>query len=603
MLRNRRVRLGSGFAIALAILLASASVVQANDYWTLSSGSASFASWNWKCWGGYIWNNGYPSIADTDFLVSPGTCVVNSTPFSGSAWIYVGGSVSTDAFAEAAPFSAASNGSLYITTGGDLEMTSAAGVYAGGIKVGGWSAHQLADGNATLVYGPSNYSGTVTQDGGIVNCLGTSPGNEGYEYIGVNGSETSYYNQSGGINSIGHLVLGGGSSAGYYNLNGGTLSAGTISNPGYGGINFGGGTLMFAANNFSCTSSGALALAAATTSTVNTNGYAGTISGRLSGGGALTVTGGGTLVLSGSNIYTGDTTVNAGTLALGVNNAIPGGTGYGNVVVNTGATLDLAGHNLSINGLNDGGGGGGTVDSTVAGTPTLTVGGNNATSAFSGTIQNTAGTLSLTKVGTGTVTVSGTLSYTGRTTIQGGTLEAVGAGGIGLLASNGGLDIQSGKAVLDYTGLTDPMTLDPIANTLMQQARANGWVIDGTHPIGSTTAAANPLVNALGWTDTVVGGRTLLTVMYTLCGDADLNGVVNGADLNTVLSNYNKTGMYWSQGDFNYDGTVNGADLNMVLSNYNQSVSVGAAVPEPSTLLLAAAGLAGLVAYAWRKRR
>ena len=80
----------------------------------------------------------------------------------------------------------------------------------------------------------------------------------------------------------------------------------------------------------------------------------------------------------------------------------------------------------------------------------------------------------------------------------------------------------------------------------------------------------------------MVDGRTVLTVMYTLCGDANLDGVVNGADLNTVLSNYNKTGMYWSQGDFNYDGTVNGADLNMVLSNYNQSVSVGAAVPEPS---------------------
>ena len=45
-------------------------------------------------------------------------------------------------------------------------------------------------------------------------------------------------------------------------------------------------------------------------------------------------------------------------------------------------------------------------------------------------------------------------------------------------------------------------------------------------------------------------------------------------------------------GDFNGDGTVNGTDLNVVLSNYNQSAGVDAAVPEPSTLLLAAAGLA-----------
>ena len=249
---------------------------------------------------------------------------------------------------------------------------------------------------------------------------------------------------------------------------------------------------------------------------------------------------------------------------------------------------------------------GGLISSSSSGTLTSTTDYNVQGGSIT---ANLAGNVGLTKTTSGTVvlgsgvTPSGSLNYTGRTTINGGTLEAIGAGGLGLLGS-AGLDIQHGQAVLDYTGLTDPMTLDPIANTLMQQARANGWVIDATHPVGSTTAATDPLVHALGWTDTVVGGRTVLTVMYTLCGDANLDGVVNGADLNTVLSNYNKTGMYWSQGDFNYDGTVNGADLNMVLSNYNQSVSVGAAVPEPSALWLAAAGLAGLLAYGrrrWRK--
>jgi hypothetical protein len=91
--------------------------------------------------------------------------------------------------------------------------------------------------------------------------------------------------------------------------------------------------------------------------------------------------------------------------------------------------------------------------------------------------------------------------------------------------------------------------------------------------------------------------------MYTLYGDTNLDGTVKGADLNTVLSNFNKPGMAWSQGDFNYDGTVNGADVNTVLSNFNQHLSVGAAVPEPSALLLAVAGLVGLLAYAWRKRK
>ena len=121
MLRNRRIRLGSRIAIALAILLASASVVQANNYWTLSSGSANWQTYNWACWNPgsqHGWNPGYPSIGDADFLVSPGTCVINNTPFMpGWAQIYVGGSFIADAAGGAGPVSAASNGSLYITSG------------------------------------------------------------------------------------------------------------------------------------------------------------------------------------------------------------------------------------------------------------------------------------------------------------------------------------------------------------------------------------------------------------------------------------------------------------------------------------------------------
>jgi hypothetical protein len=90
-----------------------------------------------------------------------------------------------------------------------------------------------------------------------------------------------------------------------------------------------------------------------------------------------------------------------------------------------------------------------------------------------------------------------------------------------------------------------------------------------------------------------------------LPGDANRDSTVDGSDLNTVLSNYNGvfTGDAWALGDFNGDETVDGSDLNTVLSNYNQHSGVGAAVPEPSTLLLAAAGLVGLLAYGWRRRK
>src|SRR5205823_2332016 len=86
-------------------------------------------------------------------------------------------------------------------------------------------------------------------------------------------------------------------------------------------------------------------------------------------------------------------------------------------------TFDLAGFSETINGLSNSGAGSSTVDSTLVGTPTLSVGNNNATSAFSGIVQNGLGTLGLAKIGTGTLTLSGANAYSGDTTITNGTLK------------------------------------------------------------------------------------------------------------------------------------------------------------------------------------
>jgi hypothetical protein len=90
----------------------------------------------------------------------------------------------------------------------------------------------------------------------------------------------------------------------------------------------------------------------------------------------------------------------------------------------------------------------------------------------------------------------------------------------------------------------------------------------------------------------------LRVVLEPLRGDANKDGTVDGADLNTVLSYYNQTvGMDWSYGDFNGDGTVDGSDLNMVLSNYNQSVGLSANVPEPGALVMLIVGAVGVLAW------
>jgi hypothetical protein len=101
-----------------------------------------------------------------------------------------------------------------------------------------------------------------------------------------------------------------------------------------------------------------------------------------------------------------------------------------------------------------------------------------------------------------------------------------------------------------------------------------------------------------------------------LPGDANQDGFVDGADLNTVLSNYNSSGMDWAHGDFNGDGVVNGADLNLLLSDFNQNNGIYGlygppgggsalmmAVPEPDMGWLVLGLAAASLARHCRKRR
>jgi hypothetical protein len=92
-----------------------------------------------------------------------------------------------------------------------------------------------------------------------------------------------------------------------------------------------------------------------------------------------------------------------------------------------------------------------------------------------------------------------------------------------------------------------------------------------------------------------------------LSGDANGDGTVDINDLTIVLAHYGQTGAAWAQGEFTGDGTVDINDLTIVLAHYGQSAGSAAgataAVPEPCVPALLAAGLACLLARAWRKRK
>ena len=91
----------------------------------------------------------------------------------------------------------------------------------------------------------------------------------------------------------------------------------------------------------------------------------------------------------------------------------------------------------------------------------------------------------------------------------------------------------------------------------------------------------------------------------SLSGDANLDGKVDINDLTIVLAHYGQTGMSWRRASRRPTGKVDINDLTIVLAHYGQTAAasgpaVASAVPEPSALLLAAAALAGCLAYAGR---
>ncbi len=157
------------------------------------------------------------------------------------------------------------------------------------------------------------------------------------------------------------------------------------------------------------------------------NPNAQTYSGVISGNGSLIKLGATMLTLAGTNTYSGNTSVSAGTLDLTSNLALQNSTlatGAGTPYSGSGIVFDtsVSSHAFTLGGL----AGSASLALQDDTTPTpvaiaLTVGGNNVSTTFSGILS---GGGSLTKIGTGsTLTLNGSNTYTGGTTVSAGTLQ------------------------------------------------------------------------------------------------------------------------------------------------------------------------------------
>ena len=233
-----------------------------------------------------------------------------------------------------------------------------------------------------------------------------------------------------------------------------------------------------------------------------------TLSGVISGSGALTkdTSAASALTLSNANTYTGTTTLTAGTL--NINNATALGTGTfivnGGTIDNTSAgaitltnnNVQTWGGNFAFTGTQNLNLGTGAVGLGAA-TRTVTVNGGDLT--VGGIISGSAGS-GLAKAGTGNLMLSGANTFTGATLINAGKLTA---GAVNILSTSSGVTVASG-ATLNLNGFNQTITNLNLSGTLA-----------GT---GGETLTLSGAGNILGANQTFNGTLDLSNATLSLAG-------------------------------------------------------------------------------------
>ena len=437
------------FLFFLAVLVASVSDVRAgNTYYTLSLPSLSNAGgYCSMTLTGYLTTDGTTGLLSTSDLTAMTYLSVSIPPYPGSGSAWANASFSGGIFATPT--------TIYMLPGSSMDFSAPASLNDGGTVAPGEidASYAFTPPYLTIyarmaeggygVGGGGNYDGWSVDPvtGGLAIASATS-----LWASAVNGSWSESTEWTGEVpnaigvwaviaaptrsqltvtldspQTIGGLVLGNAySNTVGYTLIGNGSNTLTLNSPGNGAtiaVTDGRHVInapVVLANNLLVISGSTKAwmLGFGTASSISDNGI----------GYSLTMSGAdGTLILSGSNTYSGGTTVSAGVLTFLNREAQPNS---GTTTVAAGATLGLGvGSNANLYGSAD-------LDKLFAGTM------SNVTSDLdsNGGIDTTAGnftyasnipytTVGLTKLGPNTLTLTGSNAYTGRTTISGGTLQ------------------------------------------------------------------------------------------------------------------------------------------------------------------------------------
>lgn len=426
------------------------------------------------------------------------------------------------------------------TTIFDLERRIILGAGGGTIDLGsggltlldaitGSGALTKTNGNILTLTGAQTYTGSTSIQGGT---LKIEAGSLASSSVGIASGARFLFNQGGTF--AGNIT---GSGTFTRSGTGTTILSGAASHTGgtiieSGTLQIGNGTTGLLSGSGAIVNSGALVF----NSSANSN-----ISGVISGTGELTQMGGGLTILSGSNSYSGGTTLSAGTLQVGQ------AAGIG-----TSGTLRMLGGVLQY-------GTGNTTDYSnrfdTAASQQYRIDTNGQTVTLASALTSSGG--SLEKHGSGTLTLTGTNTYTGGTRIAGGILSISNAANLG--AASGTLTLDGGtlrntntltlqqQVKLGTNGnyietQTGDLTLGPIGGSGGFTKRGNNTLVltgENTYTGGTVIEAGHLMLKDASTTATTMevddSGGLVLSGSSAIYGDITASGGINLTDGTTTI--------------------------------------------------------------------
>ncbi len=338
--------------------------------------------------------------------------------------------------------------------------------------------------------------------------------------------------------------------------------------------------------------------------TVGNPNLADTISGQISGSGALVKTGTGSLTLAGANTYTGSTTISGGMLQLG--NGGTTGSVLGNIA-NNGTLAINRSDNFSLGAVVSGSG---QLQHVGSGTTILTAGNSytGGTSLDAGTLQvsndgnlgNASGGLSFNG---GTLHTTGAPFVSSRNVLSVGNVTIVSDKDLnmgGIFNGSGNLQVTSSGAITLTNASNDFHGLVKLTGVTTQITDANALTL-GTLATGALTAVSTGALNlgsgniGADLSATSNGGAISQSGALAVSGASTLNAGAGAITLTNAANNFigavSATGNGVSitiAGDLNVATLANGA-VNLIACG-NLNLPVGAIAAGTSDLTLAANG-------------